>query len=161
MPQTWYAIHVKPRTEKKLQSLLLAWRVWNVLPSYVKVRKVQRRTVKTEIPMFPGYVLARLGEGDRLRVLRTNLAVAMSPIDRPLPVLRRLHGLVKAAQDADSFRLVPPTESGDFVHIVKGPMKGLEGRVKVVDGKALLTVNVEAFGGAVEVQVSPSDCVPA
>ena len=73
-------------------------------------------------------------------------------------MLRQLHQVTKAAKETEEFRLVTPTTAGDVVRIVSGPMRGLEGRVKVVDGKTLLTVNVEAFGGAFEVQVSPEDC---
>ena len=139
------------------------WRIWNVLPTYVKIRKVQRRTVKADLPIFPGYLVAKLDTDERLRVLKTNMTVAVLPLSAPdaRSVLHQLHQIVKATNATEEFRLVPPTAVGDSVRIVSGPMKGLAGRVKVVDGKTLLTVNVEAFGGAFEVQVSPSDCVPA
>ena len=158
MNGTWYALRTKPRAEKKLQSCLMAWHVWNILPLFEKVRKVQRRTVKTEIPIFPGYLIARLDAGERLRVLKTNMTIAIQPLPDARTVLHQLHRIIKAAKGVDELRLVPPTWNGDRVRIVRGPMKGLEGRVMVVDGKSLLTVNIDAFGAAIEVQVSPSDC---
>lgn len=161
MSGTWYILCTKPRAEKKIQSILQAWHILNVLPTYVKVRKVQRRTVKTDIPIFPGYLMARLDAEQRLSVMKTNLTVAVLPLPNARVVLRQVHQLVKAAKATEDFRLVVPTEAGDAVRIVNGPMKGLEGRVKTVEGKTLLTVNVEAFGGAIEVQVSPEDCVAA
>ncbi len=157
----WYALRTKPRAEKKLQAYLVAWHVWNVLPSYVKVRKVQRRTVRTEIPIFPGYVIARLNEEERLRVLRTNTVLLAQPLPNARAVLRQLHQVAKAAKETEALRIVPPTETGDKVKIVQGPMKGMEGRVTVVAGKSLLTLNLDAFGGAIEVQVSPADCIAA
>ena len=161
MDSAWYIICTKPRTEKKLQSILQVLHVLNVLPTYVKIRKVQRRTVKTDIPIFPGYLMARLSAEDRLNVLKTNLATAVMPLPNARVALRQLHQIMKAAKETEDFRLVLPTEAGDAVRIVNGPMKGLQGRVKTVEGKTILTVNVEAFGGAIEVQVSPEDCVPA
>ena len=161
MSEAWYILCTKPRTEKKLQAILQAWHVLNVMPTYVKVRKVQRRTVKTEIPIFPGYMMARLDAEKRLNVIKTNLTTAVLPLQNARAVLRQLHQLVKASMQTEEFRLVMPTEAGDSVRIVNGPMKGLEGRVKTVEGKTLLTVDVEAFGGAIEVQVSPEDCVAA
>lgn len=157
----WYILHTKPRVEKKLQSILQALHVLNVMPTYLKVRKVQRRTVKTDIPLFPGYLLARLDAEKRLIVIKTNLTVAVEPLQNARAVLRQLHQLVKASMQTEEFRLVMPTGAGDAVRIVNGPMKGLEGRVKTVEGKTLLTVDVEAFGGAIEVQVSPEDCAAA
>lgn len=154
----WYVLRTKTRVEKKLQAYLKAWRIWNVLPSYVKVRKVQRRTVRTEFPLFPGYILARLNEDARIRVLKTNLTLFMQPLADARTVLHQLHQIMKAAKETDELRIVAPTETGDKVRIVQGPMKGMEGRVTVVNGKSLLTLNLDAFGGAIEVQVSPSDC---
>lgn len=161
MSGNWYILCTKPRAEKKVQSILRTWHVLNVMPTYVKVRKVQRRTVKTDIPIFPGYLMARLDAEKRLNIIKTNLTTAVLPLQNARAVLRQLHQLVKAAMQTEEFRLVVPTGTGDAVRIVNGPMKGIEGRVKTVEGKTLLTVNVEAFGGAVEVQVSPEDCIAA
>ena len=161
MSESWYIVCTKSRSEKKLQAILRTLHVLNVMPTYVKVRKVQRRTVKTEIPIFPGYLMARLSAEKRLTVIKTNLTTAVLPLQNARAVLRQLHQLVKAAMQTEEFRLVVPTVAGDAVRIVNGPMKGLEGRVKTVDGKTLFTVGVEAFGGAIEVQVSPEDCVAA
>ena len=161
MSENWYIICTKPRVEKKLQAILRTLHVLNVMPTYVKVRKVQRRTVKTDIPIFPGYLMARHDAEKRLTVIKTNLTTAVLPLQNARAVLRQLHQLVKAAMQTEEFRLVVPTGAGDAVRIVNGPMKGIEGRVKTVEGKTFLTVNVEAFGGAVEVQVSPKDCIAA
>ena len=161
MSEMWYILYTKPRAEKKLQAILQAWHVLHVMPTYVKIRKVQRRTVKTDIPIFPGYLMARLDAEKRLNVIKTNLTAAVLPLQNARAVLRQLHQLAKAAMQTEDFRLVVPTGAGDAVRIVNGPMKGLEGRVKTVDGKTFLTVNAEAFGGAIEMQVSPEDCVPA
>ena len=159
MNGTWYIVRTKPRMEKKLQAMLHALHIWNVLPTYVKVRKVQRRTVKADIPIFPCYLLAHLDSEERLSVLKTNMTVAVLPLTNARHVLHQLHQLVRAAKDTEELHVVAPTNAGDRVRIVQGPMKGLEGRVTVVDGKSLLTVNVDAFGGAIEVQASPAGCV--
>ncbi len=157
---TWYIIRTKPRTEKKLLAYLQAWHAWNIFPSYEKVRKVQRRTVKSELPLFPCYILARLDNELRLRTLKTNLTLSLTPVNRPRTVLRSLHQAIKAvktARETGDFRLVAPTAVGDIVRIAKGPMKGLTGRVKTVDGTTTLVINVEAFGSAIEITVSPED----
>ena len=154
---TWYALCTKPRAEKKLQSMLQAWHILNVLPTYVKVRKVQRRTVRVDLPVFPRYMMARLDGEERLRVLKTNMTVGMLPLTNARAVLRQLHQIVRAANGTEEFSLVAPAGTGERVRIVNGPMKGLEGRTRTVNGKLLLTVNMEAFGGAFEVQVSPDD----
>lgn len=161
MNGNWYTLCTKPRTEKKLRSLLQSWHVWNVLPTYVKVSRFQRRMEKNEIPLFPGYMMAKLDADERIRVLKTNMTFAILPLPNARAVLRQLHQVIRAANATADFSMVAPTAAGAAVRVVSGPMKGLVGKVKTVDGKTLLTMNVEAFGGAVEVQVSPEDCVPA
>ena len=58
--RTWYVLHVKPRTEKKVNGFLAAIRVFHYLPLVKKVTKVQRRRVVRYLPAFPGYVFTRL-----------------------------------------------------------------------------------------------------
>lgn len=157
----WYILRTKPRAEKKLQSYLSAWHCLSVLPSFTRVRKVQRRTVKTEIPLFPSYLLARLSDDERLRALCTNTILFAQPLANPRAVLHQLHQIMKAAKETEELRVVAPTETGAKVRVAQGPMKGLEGRVTVQNGKSLLTLNLEAFGGAIELQVSPSDLIAA
>ena len=161
MNGSWYVLCTKPRMEKKLQLMLKAWHIWNVLPTYVKVRKVQRRTVENELPIFPRYMMAKLDTQERIRVLKTNLTIGVLPIPNARAVMHQIHQIIKAVNASDEFSLVAPTETGDSVRIVRGPMKGLAGRVKTVEGKSLLTLNLDAFGGAIEVQVSLSDCIAA
>lgn len=157
---TWFVLCTRPRAEKRLRTLLRSWHVLNVLPSYVKSARYQRRTVKNEIPLFPGYLMARLDAGERIRVLRSGLAFAALPLPNPRAVLRQLRLAVRAARAGGGFRLVPHTPAGASVRVAEGPLKGLVGRVRNAEGMALLSVGIEAFGGAFEVQVAPEDCVP-
>lgn len=75
MKSAWYVLHVKPRTEKKVTERLKIFRLWHYLPLYKKTTRVQRRKVVRMLPIFPGYVFARLNPLSRLEVLKTNLVV--------------------------------------------------------------------------------------
>ena len=83
MARDWYVLHVKPRTEKKVESFLVAYHCFHYLPLRVKIRKVQRRKVRTELPLFPGYVFTRLNPEERLKMLQNNLLVRPIPVPRP------------------------------------------------------------------------------
>ena len=48
---------------------------------------------------------------------------------------------------------------GDTVRIAEGPLKGIVGRVVKNDKKSVLVIDVEVFGNAVAVELSPQDCV--
>ena len=133
--------------------------IWNWLPVQTKVRKVQRRSIRTELPIFPGYVLARLDEAERVEVLKTNLVVSMVHISDPRPVIHQLRQIAKAVRKECKMRMVPIGWAvGERVCIAHGPLKGIEGYVVERDSKATLVISVEAFGGAVAVMLSPEDC---
>ncbi len=158
MPRNWYLIHVKPRTEKKMQAWLTALKIWNYLPVSVNVRKVQRRTVRTEIPIFPSYILARMSDNERVQAMKSNLVVVLIPIDQPRQVIHQLRQVVRAARNSQEHRSVPiEAKTSTLVRIMNGPLTGLEGYVKRVGDKCLVIANMDVLGTAIEVEVSPED----
>lgn len=155
----WYVLATRSRAEKKLQCVLQNWKVWNLLPAYEKVRKVQRRSVVSLLPLFPGYLIARLNEEQRLQILKTNLALSVYPILNPRLFLRQLHKIMKVVKTAEHWRIVQKVGNGNRVKIVNGLLKGLEGRIVSVRDDTLFSVDIDMFGVAVEMKVSPDDCV--
>src|SRR5262245_11353696 len=52
----WWALHVRPRSEKMLARKLLARRVSYYLPQHEHRKTYQRRIVASRVPVFPGYI---------------------------------------------------------------------------------------------------------
>ena len=154
----WYVIHTKPRAEKKLaQHLARIGCFWH-MPSKTVVRKVQRRKVKRVLPLFPGYVFARMNAECRLEVLRTNHVVRTILIPRPRETIHQLRQLRHGVSGAADSRVLSRTfHEGDRVRVTTGPMRGTEGYVKRDGGRLLLYLNVEILGSSVEVAISPSE----
>ena len=157
MKRDWYVLHVKPRTEKKVAQYLDLYGYFRHLPVYVKVTKVQRRKVRRELPLFPGYVFTRLLPQERLRMLQTNLLVRTIPVAQPRPMIHQLRQIAHASRGGPDMRPVHPFKAGDYVRVVYGPMRGTEGYVKRDGARATLCLNVEILGAAVEISISPSD----
>ena len=103
----WFVLHVKPRTEKKVVTYLKRYRCFAHLPSYVKITKVQRRKVKRVLPLFPGYVFARLSPDERLLMLQTNLLVNTISVPRPREMIHQLRQIARAARGMPDFRPRP------------------------------------------------------
>ena len=127
------------------------------LPTYVKVTKVQRRKVRRELPLFPGYVFTRLSSEERIKMLQTNLLVQTIAVAQPRIMIHQLRQIAHAARGKPEMRPVHPFKAGDYVRIVYGPMRGTEGFVKREGARATLCLNVEILGAAVEIAISPSD----
>ncbi|MBR2839024.1 MAG: hypothetical protein IKE55_09590 [Kiritimatiellae bacterium] len=154
----WCVLHVKPRTEKKAAAFLAHDRLWHYLPLLTKVRRVQRRKVRTEVPLFPGYVFARLDAESRLAMLKTNLVVRVIPVERERELIHQLRQVAHAGRAAPEVRKVPPFREGDLVRVTQGPFYGVEGYICRDAGGTSIVLNVEILGQAVAVTISPSDC---
>ena len=154
----WFVLHVKPRTEKKTALYLAGYGCFHHLPLYVKVTKVQRRKVRRELPLFPGYVFARLSADERLKILRTNLLVRTILIPNPRQTIHELRQIAHASRANPLFYPVKRVfKEGELVRVRTGPFRGTEGYVKRADARTTLCLNVEILGAAVEVNISPAD----
>jgi transcription antitermination factor NusG len=159
MKRTWYVLHVKPRTEKKAVAYLNRYGCFSHLPLYTKIYRKQRRKVRVELPLFPGYVFTRLSPDERLSMLKTNLIVDMILLERPRATIHQLRQINRASRSASELRKMSGTfKAGDYVRVTSGLLRGTEGYVKYDGEKATLCLNVEILGTCVEVSVSP-DCV--
>ena len=154
----WCVLHVKPRTEKKMAAYLAHDRIWHYLPLLTKVRRVQRRKVRTEVPLFSGYVFARLGAESRLAMLKKNLIVRIIPVPRQRELIHQLRQIAHAGRAGHEVRKAPLFKAGDYVRVVQGPFYGVEGYIRRDEGGASIVLNVEILGQAVAVSISPSDC---
>ena len=98
-------LHVKPRTEKKMVLFLSHDRLWHYLPLWTKVRRVQRRKVRTEVPVFPGYVFARLDSASRVAMLKTNLIVRVIQVQNERMLIHQLRQVVHAGRRATEVQI--------------------------------------------------------
>ena len=159
MTGTWYVLHVKPRTEKKVMAYLERYGFFRYLPLLVKVTKVQRRKVRRELPIFPGYVFTRLLPDQRIKMLQTNLIVRTIPVPRPRELIHQLRQVNRATRATlqEMKKLACTFKSGDYVRVKSGPLRGTEGYVRYDGEQATICLNVEALGAGVALTISPSD----
>ena len=155
--RAWYVLHVKPRTEKKVVAHLRSRGYFHHLPVYAKVAKVQRRKVRRELPLFPGYVFTRLSPEERVDTLKTNQIVRTILVMRPREMIHQLRQIAHASRGRPDMRKANPFKEGDYVRVTSGPMRGTEGYVKREGPSATLCLNVDMLGASVEVSVPPED----
>ena len=153
----WYVLHVKPRTEKKVMLYLERYRCFRYLPVIVKVTKLQRRKIRRECPVFPGYVFTRLSPEERVEMLKTNLLVHTIAVTNPRQMIHQLRQVNRATKSASEIRRTNPFKAGDYVRVKFGPMRGMEGYVRREGPNATICLNVEILGAAVEMAISPEE----
>ena len=155
--RTWYVLHVKPRTEKKVDEFLAAIRVFHHLPVLRKVTKVQRRRVVRYLPAFPGYVFTRLFPEERYRVLETKQIVRTIEVSEPRRMIHQLRQIEHAKRLPVDLRVVEAFKPGEYAKVVSGPLRGLEGQVLRTGAGTSIVLSVDILGRALEAAVDPQD----
>ena len=126
----WFACHTKPRCEKKLDVLLdsLGWE--HYLPLVSRKHRYGNRTRMNTLPLFPGYVFARVPMEQKARLYQQQLLARTLPILDEKTFLKQMadiRSLIAAGIELSlKSRLLPGTK----VRICSGSFRGLEGIVK-------------------------------
>ena len=155
--RTWYVLHVKPRTEKKVYDYLCAMRVFRYLPLFRKETRVQRRKVVRQLPVFPGYVFTRLFPDERIRVLGTKHIVRTIAVAEPRRMIHQLRQVGRVQRAPADVRLVESFTAGEYVKVTTGPFRGVEGCVCRRGRQTSIVLTVDILGQALEVTVDPRD----
>ena len=155
--RAWYVLHVKPRTEKKVDDFLAALRVFHYLPLLRKETRVQRRKVVRFLPVFPGYVFTRLSQEERAQVFGTRNIVRTISVAQPRLMIHQLRQVEHARRLPVDLRLVESFSEGEYVKVVSGPLCGLEGQVRRVGNSATIVLSVDILGRAIEASVDLRD----
>lgn len=151
----WTAVHVRARCEKTVRSHCESNDVPCYLPLLRKVKRFQRRTVTTYVPMFSGYVFVQLDADLRDLLLRCSKVVHILPVDdiAETILVEELNALLemeKLSEERD-VAIHPEIVPGKSVKLCGGPLAGASGVVSRRDTTVRVTVNVEMLGQSVSV----------
>ena len=118
---------------------------------------MQRRKVVRYLPVFPGYVFARLFPEERMTMLRTQHIVRTIEVTDPRRMIHQLRQVEHACRLPADIRQAESFAAGEYVKVVSGPLRGLEGQVKRVGARTSLVLTVDILGRAIEATVAPGD----
>src|SRR5688572_6766322 len=155
MSEHWYALHVRPRFEKHVQTHLEDKGYEVFYPTYTSTRQWSDRVKSLSFPLFPGYVFCRFNVHARLPILITpgvNQVVGSgkTPItvdEGELAAIRRVMESGVAAQPW------PYLKVGETVQIENGPLEGLTGIVTRIKSSDRLVVSVSLLMRSVAVEL--------
>ena len=159
----WYAAYTCANHEKSVAAELRARNVEHFLPLYTSVRRWKDRRVQLELPLFPGYVFARLALRDRLRVLQVPSVVRLVGFNGLPAALPEEEMEILRSGLAERLRAEPHPflTVGRRVRITAGPFAGLEGVLKRKKSSLRVVVSLETIQRSVAVDVDAADVRPA
>jgi transcription antitermination factor NusG len=160
--RSWFAIYTASNHEKSVAQRLRAKDVETFLPLYsVTKRWKNRTTVKVELPLFAGYVFARIGLNEKLRVMEVPMVYSIvgtkgNPTALPDCEIESLRAGLNCRQ-AHPF---PYAKVGNRVRIRSGPLAGLEGTVVRIYGALSVVLTIEMIQKSVAVHVEADELEP-
>jgi transcription antitermination factor NusG len=125
----WFAVHTSCRHEKQVAMQFAGRGIDYLLPLYKEIHQWGDRRIAVDLPLFPGYLFARVLWARRMDVLRVpGVARIVGFNGAPMPLDdAEIAGL--QAGIASGIRLEPHPflKSGCRVRIRSGVLRGLEG----------------------------------
>jgi transcription termination/antitermination protein NusG len=125
----WFTVYTCANHERRVAERFDARNVEHFLPTYVSVSQWKDRRVKSELPLFPGYIFVRLTAGERIRVLEVPGVAGLVSFNRqPYPIPdAEIAGLRAGTEHALPLMPHPYLNAGAKVRVTRGPLEGFEG----------------------------------
>jgi transcription antitermination factor NusG len=158
----WFAIFTQPKHEKRVVQHFYSRRVDAFLPTYSSKRTwSNRQTVTLEVPLFPGYLFARISRLQRASVLGApGVACIVGTPGSWGAVPEEYIETLRTGLALHRILPHPMTEVGDRVRIVAGPMAGIEGILAHVRSEFRVVLSIATIHQSVSIEVSRDEIEP-
>lgn len=157
----WYAVWTRSRHEKVVQDQLAIRGVEPFLPLWNRWSQWKDRRKLIPTPLFPGYCFARFHPSQKLHVLKTLGVISIlgtSGVIEPVreEELEAIRTLVTGPLRYDP---CPFLEEGMEVEVVRGPLRGMQGRLVRKNRSARLVIAVTLIRQGASVEIDAADVV--
>lgn len=158
----WYALYVRSRHEKVVESGLKGKGYAAFSPFYRTRRKRVDRIAEIDVPLFPGYVFCLFDSNKRLPILMTpGIVGVVGRGNRPEPVDdTEIASIRTLALSGHSVQPWPFLRSGQRIRLQAGPLMGAEGIFLRVKDEYHLVVSITLLQRAVSVVVEKASVAP-
>ncbi len=161
-PRRWYAVQTRPHHEKRVEERLKL----KSLPTFLPLHRCRHRwkngvNADLELPLFPGYLFARVSDYDRLAVMQLPgvLGLAVSSA-HPTSIPDEEIEVLRTAVDTLGAIPHPYLKTGEKVRIVAGPLAGMDGILTRRKQELRVVITIELIMRSLVVEVSESDLQP-
>lgn len=158
----WYAIRVRPRSEKLVAAALRSKQYEDFVPLYQKRSRWSDRIKSIECPLFPGYVFCRADLAGRPPVVTTPSVIGILSFGgRPALISEQeIHAIRIALRSGLKSEPCPYLREGDRVRIVQGPLAGIEGVLSRLKNDWRVVLSIDALCRSVAVEIDRDSATP-
>lgn len=149
----WWVVHTKSRNEKALAHDLVGRNICYFLPMSWKVRQRSRRTFRSLLPLFGGYLFFCGDESQRIGLLQTNRVANLINVKDQQNLIDELVQIEQALRAGAPLTPHKYVKAGQKCRVIAGPLLGLEGVVVRAKGVMRLVLQVDILGQAASVEI--------
>jgi transcription antitermination factor NusG len=162
--KSWFAIHTRPRYEKKVALELQEKGIHTFLPLSSVKRQWSDRKQVISLPLFPGYTFVQIPavHEARIPVLRTNGVnsfVGPRGVGTPIADVE-IHAIQTLLEREISFKVYPYLNVGQTVRIRGGCLDGMKGILTKINGDDSLVISVELIQRSIAMRVAGYEIEP-
>lgn len=125
----WWVAHTKSRNEKALAHDLINRDISYFLPMSWRVRRIRKRTVRSLLPLFSGYLFFCGDDNERVELLRTNRVANVITVRDQDRLLKELLQIEQALQSGAPLAPHKYIKTGQRCRVIAGPLTDLQGIV--------------------------------
>jgi transcription antitermination factor NusG len=158
----WHAIYVRPSHEVSVAKRFSVRDIESFLPRYrVEHRWKNRSTAKLDLPLFPGYVFARIVATERVRVLEVpSVLFLVGTAGRPACIPDDEIESLRSGLKARNAQPHPFLKAGERARIQRGALAGMEGVVVRSNNRLRVVISLDLIMKSVSVEVDWEDLQP-
>jgi transcription elongation factor/antiterminator RfaH len=151
----WYALYLRSRYEKKVNTELEKKNVEIFLPLIEEVHVWSDRKKKVMEPLFRGYIFVKTDLRDKETILMTDGVVRFVGINhKPSSIPEsQIDWLQRIVSESIEIQREQYLNVGERVRVITGPLIGVEGIVTRMQGVSRVVVSIVAIEQSVSVQV--------
>jgi len=149
----WWVAHTKSRNEKALAHDLIGKNISYFLPMTWRVWRRSRRTMRSLLPLFTGYLFFCGEETQRLELLRTNRVANVIEVSDQHLLLDELQQVEQALRAGAPLTPYKYIKAGQRCRVIAGPLLGLEGIIITVKNTTRLVLQIDMLGQAASVEI--------
>jgi transcriptional antiterminator RfaH len=125
----WWVAHTKSRNEKALAHDLIQKEISYFLPMSWRVRRIRKRTIRSLLPLFSGYLFFCGEESLRTELFRTNRVANIIRVKDQEKLLGELLQIEQALQSGAPLSPHKYIKAGQRCRVIAGPLTDLQGIV--------------------------------
>ena len=158
----WFVLFVRSKHEFVVEKELSKKNIETFFPTVQKISQWTDRKKLINVPLFPGYLFVHINPcpDQVLRVLKTAGSVKLisSEMGSPIPVpIEEINSLKILLESDGDFDIYPYLKEGSRIRIKKGPLKGVEGILRIKGDQYMCLINIEILGRSVGVNIYIDD----